>query len=261
MSEVWAVLRTPRWVGLTALAAVAVVLCTLGGTWQWTRTQDILAVERAALAQPVPVQDLTTPGQALPPEAIGRPVEALGRYDTDQQRYVANRELDGRAGLWVVAPVVLPDGTRVAVLRGWVPDEQPAVDAPPDGPVRVSGVLQPGESFYEGAPETADGRLVAITDDGLARLWGDGLRPGLVVLTDQAPASPLGPRPVPPSVRAADVSFPLQNFFYAFQWWFFAAFAVFVWVRYLRMDVREARAASEPTTAADAASGPRPGAG
>ena len=255
MSEVWAVLRTPRWIGLTALVVLALALCTLGGVWQWTRTQDILAVERAALAEPVPVQDLTAVGQSLPGESVGRRVVAVGRYDGGQQRYVANRELDGRAGLWVVAPVVLEDGSRVAVLRGWVAREQPAVDAPPDGPVRVSGVLQPAETFYSGAPDLTDGRLVAITDEVLARLWGASVRPGMVVLTEQAPPSPLGPSPVSPSVRAADVSFPLQNFFYAFQWWFFAAFAVFVWVRYLRMDVREARAAAVDA-ASPAASGP-----
>jgi cytochrome oxidase assembly protein ShyY1 len=254
MSAVGSVLATPRWIALTLLAVVALVLCTLAGTWQWTRTQDILALERAALAEPVAVQDITTVDESLPAESVGRPVIVVGRYDGAQQRYVTNRALDGRAGLWVLAPVVLPDGTRVPVLRGWVSEERPVVDAPPDGPVRVEGILQPGETFYAAAPVGPDGRLTAVSDAALRQAWGDGVRTGVVVLAEQAPPSVLGPRPVPPTVGPPDVGFPLQNFFYAFQWWFFAAFVVFAWVRWLWLDVREAQA-RQPETEAAAAGG------
>jgi cytochrome oxidase assembly protein ShyY1 len=39
-------------------------------------------------------------------------------------------------------------------------------------------------------------------------------------------------------MQAADVAFPLQNFFYAFQWWLFGIFAVVVYVRWLWLESR-----------------------
>jgi len=36
-----------------------------------------------------------------------------------------------------------------------------------------------------------------------------------------------------------DVPFPLQNFFYAIQWWVFAAFAVVVYARWLYLDAKK----------------------
>jgi cytochrome oxidase assembly protein ShyY1 len=177
-------------------------------------------------------------------------VIASGRYDRASQRYVASRELDGRPGVWVVAPLTLADGTVVAVLRGWVADVDEAADAPPTGEVRVDGVLQPGETFYRSAPVRPDGLLLTISDEALREVWGGDLRSGVVVLESERPRPAAAPVPVPPTVRSADVSFPLQNFFYAIQWWVFAAFAVFVWVRWLRLDVRAAQEAETGRVAA-----------
>ena len=42
-------------------------------------------------------------------------------------------------------------------------------------------------------------------------------------------------------MQTADVPFPLQNFFYAFQWWIFAAFGVAVYLRWLWIESRRAR--------------------
>ena len=39
-----------------------------------------------------------------------------------------------------------------------------------------------------------------------------------------------------PTVQTADVPFPLQNFFYAFQWWIFGAFAVAFYLRWLWLE-------------------------
>jgi hypothetical protein len=36
-----------------------------------------------------------------------------------------------------------------------------------------------------------------------------------------------------------DVAFPLQNFFYAVQWWVFALFAVVVYARWLYLDAKK----------------------
>lgn len=230
---------TPRWLMLGLLLVGLIVGATMLGRWQWDRTQLILAAERAAAAEPVPVEEaLGDPvTQPLPAESIGRPVIAVGQYEADRQAVVVNRSLDGEPGSWIVTGLRIPDGSLVPVLRGWVESGDSAAAAVPSGEVRVEGVLQPEEIFYAGAPASAEA-ISAIARDSLERAWGEPVPPGFVVLADQQPGSPAAPIPVPPTVQTADVPFPLQNFFYAFQWWIFAAFGVFLYLRWLRIEAR-----------------------
>ena len=123
----------------------------------------------------------------------------------------AGPDVDGGSGF---------DGTAAAV---------------PSGEVRVEGILQPEEIFYAGAPATAEA-ISAIARDSLERAWGEQVPPAFVVLASQQPRPVPAPMPVPPTVQTADVPFPLQNFFYAFQWWIFAAFGAFLYVRWLRIE-------------------------
>ena len=238
---------TPRWlVGLLVLAGLIVLAVNLG-RWQWDRTQTILAAERAAVAEPVDVRVVL--GDAVdevPAEGIGRPVTASGRYAADRQAIVANRALDGQPGVWVVTGLGLDDGSVVPVLRGWLPDAAAPGAAVPDGPVAVSGILQPDEAFYAGA-SAIDGTIAAISRDRLEELWQVPVRPGFIVLESTDPATPPAPDPVPPTVQTADVPFPLQNFFYAVQWWIFAAFGVVVYLRWLWIEAgRQPEDSSQP---------------
>lgn len=227
---------TPRWLAVLAVLIGLIVAAILLGRWQWDRTQSILAAERAAASVAVPVQDaLGDSSTQLPPESIGRPVTAVGEFDPDRQVVVANRSLDGGAGVWVVTGLRLTDGTLVPVLRGWTASDDTASRSVPSGPVEVAGVLQPDEVFYADAPATAD-EIAAISQSSLESAWGEDVPPGFVVLQDQQPSAMPAPAPVPPTVQTADVPFPLQNFFYAFQWWIFAGFGIFLYLRWLRIE-------------------------
>ena len=230
---------TPRWlVGLLVLLVV-IAGTVLLGRWQWDRTQSILAAERAAASAPIAVESAQPDSQAtgVPPESIGRPVTAMGRYEPDMQVAVVNRELAGNPGVWIVTGLRLADDRVVAVLRGWLPDAADVVAVPPAGEITVSGVLQPDETFYSGA-QTDPGTVASIAHDRLAELWGAPVLPGYVVLSSQEPSLSAAPSPVPPTVQTADVPFPLQNFFYAFQWWIFAVFAIAVYWRWLRIEAK-----------------------
>ncbi len=227
---------TPRWLAVLAVLIGLVVAAILLGRWQWDRTQSILAAERAAASVAVPVQDaLGDSTTQLLAESIGRPVTATGEFDPDRQVVVTNRSLDGRAGVWVVTGLRLADGTLVPVLRGWTSPDDTVSRAVPSGPVEVAGVLQPDEVFYTDAPVTTD-EIAAISQSSLESAWGEDVPPGFVVLQDQQPSEMPAPAPVPPTVQTADVPFPLQNFFYAFQWWIFAGFGVFLYLRWLRIE-------------------------
>ena len=94
----------PRWiVAFIALLGFSAACIFLGG-WQWQRTQDILAVERASLATPVDIAEVLPAGTTtLPVEALGRRIVGTGTYVDAMQTFVVNRELNGEAGAWVVA--------------------------------------------------------------------------------------------------------------------------------------------------------------
>lgn len=223
-----------RWAVAGIALAVLVVSFVLLGRWQWDRTQDILAAERAALGEAVDVGQVLGP-DGLPNEAIGRAVTVTGAFAPELTAVVRGRALDGVAGDWIVSGVPQPDGSVVAVLRGWVPDG--AVAVPPAGQVTVTGVIQPDERFFVDAPSSSLS-VPAISSSRLAEIWGVEVSPGFVVLRDQVPVRAGDPAPVPPTVQTADVPFPWQNFVYAFQWWVFALFAIAVYARWVWLDVR-----------------------
>jgi len=238
----WAMLRlalTPRWLMVALLLLVFIVSAALLGRWQWDRTQSILAAERAALSEPIAVgQALGTPPTGdLPSESIGRPVTAAGRYDAGRQVVIANRSLDGQAGSWVVTGLRLPDGVLMPVLRGWVAPGDDAATRVPSQEVSIRGILQPDEIFYSDYLPV-DGQVAAISQTALASVWGEDVPAGFIVLAREDPVSSPAPSPVPPTIQVGDGPFPLQNFFYAFQWWIFAAFGIFVYLRWLRIEAR-----------------------
>jgi len=226
-------LFTPRWLARSLLGVVLLAACVGLGLWQWDRVQLTLESERAALQVAVDVVDLAPTGADLPGESVGRPVFATGRY-AESSLYVSDRSLDGRKGFWVLSPLDLGDGSRVAVLRGWLPE----VVEVPIGNATVNGVMQPYENFYSGST-SKNGVIVSMTLDEIVAAWGEDVRAGIVNLTSQEPAFAGDPLPVPTTVQPAGGGFPLQNFFYALQWLIFAGFVVFFWWRWIGMDLRE----------------------
>lgn len=236
---------TPRWIALGLLAIALIAGCVLLGRWQWERTQDILAAERAAQGAPISVSEVAPPGEEINGADIGRQVIAVGSYLADRQVTVTNRVLGSQTGIWVVTPLQLEDGSVIAVNRGWLPDASADGFAPPEGRVSVQGTYTPDEDFYADAPMT-DGSVVSISGTALGAAWQLPTHAGYLNLVSQAPSSSAAPLPVPATVQTADVAFPLQNFGYAFQWWIFAAFVVFAYLRWLSLDARPKVAPEEP---------------
>lgn len=236
---------TPKWIGLGLVLIAFIVVAGLAGGWQWDRTMEVIEAERAAQGEAVPVQEVVSVGESMPGGAVGHPVTATGTYASEDQVLVLHRELNGEPGVWVVTPLDLDDGSRVAVLRGWLPDATAAGVAPPSTPVELSGVLQPDERFYADA-QPEPGTAVAISSERLARDWGTPTLPGFIVLASQTPAAAADPQPVPPTVQMSDVPFPIRNFGYALQWFVFAVFGALVYLRWLWLDALRALEQAEP---------------
>lgn len=237
-------LLTPHWILRTVVAVVAIVACGVAALWQYHRTEDQLAVARAALSELVAYEAVVpADSQSLDIEWLGRNVTVTGVVLPERSLIRSRLSRDGAVGYLVVDPVRLDDGRVVAVLQGWVPDAASAPDLAGQR-VSVDGRLQPYENFYAGAPITADEPLLTISAAGLAEQWRQPPVDGYVTVTGPPAAPQLGA--VTPLVGTdPDVPFPLQNAFYSLQWLIFAGLICYAWQRFFREDLRT-EAGGEP---------------
>ena len=225
----------PRWLALLAVLLIVVYSFVRLGLWQLAVAQDRVFEEtlasQAAQAE-VPVEDVLQPFSAFPNDASGRPVAVYGAYDSGLQFLVPDRLLEGREGYWVMTPLRTDQGDLLTVLRGWVAD--PAIaDEPPATPVSVTGTLAPGES-PSAATGLPAGQLGSVDLAVLANTWEGDLYNAFVFATGEQPqVTDLAVQPVPPpalSNRGVDWG----NLGYALQWWVFAGFAVYMYLRFLK---------------------------
>jgi cytochrome oxidase assembly protein ShyY1 len=226
---------------LSHVLVIALVVTMVGlGFWQLRRLDEKRernALIEARMDQPVvAVGELLAPGDedAAIAAARFRQVTATGTYDDAATVVVRNRSQDGVAGAWLVTPLVLDDGARVGVLRGFVglAADGGAVEAPaPGGEVRVEGLVVDPGSFDGTAPK-----------DLAPLLAGDDVAPGLVLLesstppeatvADGATASPTSMLVVPPPELSEG-----PHLGYAAQWFIFSAIGLIGYPLVLRRVV------------------------
>ncbi len=251
---VLAVLRRPRWIVGTVICTAVVVTFVSLGFWQLRRLDERrdrneVIETRTALA-PEPVEDILDASAGFGDDdgLAYRRVVARGRFDPDGEVRVRNRSLNGRPGEHVVTPLLLDDGTAVAVNRGFVAR---SIDAPgaPDGEVEVTGLLQDTQERQGiGPTDPTDGRLEALNRLDLARLqaqYDADLLPLWVQLATIEPAS--GDLPIPlPAPELSEGS----HLSYAVQWFLFAGIGIVGWPVLVSRVAREQEQPDPP--------GPRP---
>jgi cytochrome oxidase assembly protein ShyY1 len=227
----FALLRTRRWQGFTAVVIIAIIAFGLLSRWQWARAEEKQLQQQAQeLGQQTPI----TP-QAQDPVLEFTAVTLTGEYLPQSQRLVRQRPLEGRNGFWVMEQLATDQGD-VWVLRGWVPTtagagDSPEVPAASSLRVTVTGVARPlpdGEPLVDrgGLPEQQVTEIVA------AQLPNRGAMDWYLQQVDSQPADPLTVVPLP---EPDD----LQNISYAVQWLLFAAVAIGGWYLFLRREAKE----------------------
>jgi cytochrome oxidase assembly protein ShyY1 len=265
-------LLAPRLWGLHALAVVATVAALLLGIWQydaWGSRREDQAASRAN-APAKPLASVMSPDDPFPGSAVGQPVALSGRWVPRSTMYVADRELDGRRGVWVVTPVEVcaanancAKAPAMLVVRGWAPRVQDA-PAPPTGQVDVTGWLQPGEGSGATDPDPADDVIPEMRVADAIQHVDQDLYGGYVIAKRVSTRSTNGEgstngagegsgvaglRPVTPaSLPKAETFTALRNLLYAFEWWVFGGFAVFLWWRWCRDEVERQRVVEEAGT-------------
>lgn len=236
----------PRYWGIHLLMVAAVVATVLLGRWQYDVWQGHRAdsAESVTRLTPIPLDRVLGPDAAYPASGLGRPVVVEGTWDAAHTVYVSGREQHGRTGFWAVTPVITSTGSEIPVVRGWLADIRQA-PAPPSGRAALVGLLQPPDET--GAPDEHPGDDVipelSITD--LLQRAPRDLYGGYVVATTGMVPGSSAPATGEAGLTAAtaeqlpgaDATTGLRNVLYAFQWWVFGAFAIFMWWRWLVEDV------------------------
>lgn len=243
-------LLTPRWVARLALLVVIVVACAWLGSWQWGRAR--VEVVRTPAAGVAVLTDIHQPGQPVNQAQVGRRVLIDGVFDADRELLVVDRQESGRLGVWVLAAFIVDDadGAVVPVVRGWLPAGA-AVPPVPGGPQKIVGWLEPTESDAlreRGRDPLPEGQVEIVSSAELLSLWQPPLFQGFVIQQQPEPRTPLVGVD-PPSLTLGG-SLDWQNAAYGVQWWLFGVFAIFWFVRMLRVE-REDLAAEPDVLAAD----------
>lgn len=239
---VWRTARKPRWLVLLVLVLALSSGMAWLGSWQLARAREHGDAARQAkvAAPPVPLESVLAPQTAFPAAAVDRPVTASGTWDVAGQLLLPQRWLHGEQGFWVLTPLRRPDGSVLAVVRGWAASPDAAASSAkglPTGQVSLRGVLRPGEEAVARNPGTSSGlpagQLERIDPVELIERWPTPQFTGYVLQV--APASS-GLTAIPPATGNGQLA--LQNLSYAVQWWVFSAFGLFFWYRLVRDDHR-----------------------
>ncbi len=236
-------LLSPRYWGAHLLALVAVGLAVGLGGWQYDAWQERRAAEAEDLTQqqPVPLDEAIGPDDPFPGDRVGQPVVVEGSWLPDATVLVSGREHDGRDGYWVVTPVATDGsgGPALPVVRGWTasPDDVPP---PPTGTTELVGWLQPPEGTGEADPDPADDVLPQLRIADLVQRVDQDMYGAYAVVADRDGSND-GTDGLEQATleQLPDVGrfTAVRNLLYAIEWWFFGAFALFIWVRWMRDEV------------------------
>ena len=242
LSASWLERRAWIWKAMVWLACALTMAATCSlGQWQWSRAEQKWAlqdhIEQARSLEPLSQEDYL----ALPDtgEALHRRVVLRGQWLAKDTLYLDNRPYAGRAGFWVLTPLVLNDKRAVLVQRGWVPRDPvdplrlAAVETPP-GAVQVLVQVSSGPSkmFELGAPSSREGPAEhhfsrIRTNVDLPALAAELSLPleGHVMEIDASATDLIRDWPV-----VADTA--SRNVGYAFQWYALSALAFFLCIWY-----------------------------
>ena len=153
----WA-LHTPRFWLVTVAALIVAGGTFLLGQWQMGRAAQKQALQTAITAQSglAALDNSAFDAMKNPPDAIHRPAQLSGVWQTGHTVFLDNRPMSGKTGFFVVTPLALQGSTQVILVqRGWVPRDFTSRTRLPDvstpvGVVTVQGRIAPPPSkLYE----------------------------------------------------------------------------------------------------------------
>ena len=211
------------------LLALALLFARLGW-WQLERK-----TEKQLLFEQFGNGPLLSIEQALERGEIFARVEAYGRYDPSRHVLLDNKILKGRAGVHVLTPFTLGNGTGILVNRGWLPlppDRRSLPEVDTDDSIRtISGILSKPST---GGPRIGEPdvlvmdrwpQLITYLDlDSVSAAMDKSLEPWLLQLEPEDESGFEGRQ------WQAAVMGPEVHGAYALQWFSLAAAAFIIWI-------------------------------
>ncbi|MEY4322764.1 MAG: hypothetical protein RL410_545 [Actinomycetota bacterium] len=216
-------------VGLSGTAAL--------GLWQYSAAhRDDLA--REIMASPaVALNEISSVGEYVPESSYGQLVNASGDLRCGESFVV--KPLSTSA-LWRVCPLVMSDGTRIAVAFVATRHESHWNES-----VTLRGRIQPAQESNP-LPAIYDimSEVSAINTDDLVLRWKSDVRDGYIVATEMAAFK--GETLTFAEISRSEIVTPpvgidLRNLMYAWQWWIFSAFCAALYGRFVRDELRARR--------------------
>lgn len=204
--------------------------------WQFDRLdqrQEFNAVVEQRSSEEV--IDVSTADLSAPEELEWRRMGAAGTYRSDADVLILNRSQGGRAGLNVVTPMELDNGSVVLVVRGFLPLDGEVPPAP-EGRVRVIGTARVSEVPRAADANEFDEPVRELFRLDIARIDeqvdGDIVPVALYArVSDPADAPTLVPVADPTLTEGSHLS-------YAIQWLIFATAVVVGWVLAMRRTLQ-----------------------
>ena len=218
------------------------------GVWQYSVAHRDDIARATLAAKPVSLTSIHTLGSYVEEQTYGREVSVRGRLECEAGLRVT---LDGSSDPWIVCPLTIASGTRVAVVLGSANSSTaiPTLSAE----VSALGRIQPAQDTSQLSPLYSPPTSVEyLNTDDLVLRWQSDVYDGYVSLisltVDSAPQKFDGVTTLRESALVLPpVGIELRNLVYAWQWWFFAAFTLFLWGRYLRDEFRAASDVADAT--------------
>jgi surfeit locus 1 family protein len=232
LTVVPAVLAPRMWLG-HLLALVLVIAALLLGLWQLHAWQTRRSDEARDLtkAEPVALSSVMGPDDPFPGRSVGQPVTLEGDWLATGTVFVSGRAHEGHDGYWMVTPLAIggSDTPALPVGLGWVADPGTA-PAPPEGPAELVGWLQPPEGIGAVDDDPTDDVLPQLRIADIVQHVDQDLYGAYAIAQDGVdglPAADLAQLPDAGRFTA------VRNLLYAIEWWFFGAFAVLIWWRWV----------------------------
>lgn len=228
----------PRWLGLLVVALVLAVLGIIAGRWQWSVAHDVARADAVREVQERPTRPLSqivAPHESFPDEGSGQQVATRGEF-AGEPLLVVNRRFEDATVSWVLDRFVVADtGANLAVVRGWIPEGEDPPSAP-SGTIDLVGSLAPPEAPDESGG-AADGELTSVDIAQLVNAWDGDIYNGFVfAISEDGSQRAEGLERIPPPLP--DTSLQFRNVMYAFQWWLFSLFALWMWIKMVRQAAR-----------------------
>jgi cytochrome oxidase assembly protein ShyY1 len=189
-------------------------------------------VERRATEE---VVDVTALDLSAPADFEWQRVGAAGTYQPADEVLILNRSQGGRAGLNVVTPLELEDGSILLVVRGFLPLELD-VPRPPEGSVKVIGTARLSDARRSTDLNTSDGDVREFFRLDIDRI-AEQIDGTVLPLALYADASEPAENPLLQPVARPTLS-EGSHLSYAVQWIIFATAVVVGWILASRRTIK-----------------------